>query len=376
MTNYLEQDDLNNLLNEEQNVEIDKEDDALPKPLERKLYIEKSDRSLFDLNRMIEEGIIILNPSFQRKFVWNNKQCSRFIESLFIGLPIPTIFLSENPDGAIYEVVDGQQRLTAINRFLNDQLRLSGLSTLENFNGETFSTIKEEHQRKFKNSITLSIVIISKDSDPTVKYDIFQRINEGSIKLNNQELRNVMYRGKMVNNIQELSEKEPFINIFSRDSNTVKKQIDQEFILRMVSMDNIIKKSENNYLSLDNTKYHGSFLMLMNNFLDKYRNDEQKIQELNTEFLETMNEIYNFFGDETFCMPVSYSDDNWNLSKLKNRTLAEFLYILFKNANNKLLDKNKIYKIIYDNKELFSRTTGNIEVISKRLHLINNIISE
>ena len=87
----------------------------------RKLYVDKVDKSTSDLFRMIVEGELNLQPDYQRRFVWDKKTMSKFIESLFLSIPIPTIFLAENNDDT-FEVIDGQQRLTTIFAFMKSKL--------------------------------------------------------------------------------------------------------------------------------------------------------------------------------------------------------------------------------------------------------------
>ena len=87
----------------------------------RKLYVDKVDKSTSDLFRMIVEGELNLQPDYQRRFVWDKKTMSKFIESLFLSIPIPTIFLAENNDDT-FEVIDGQQRLTTIFAFIKSKL--------------------------------------------------------------------------------------------------------------------------------------------------------------------------------------------------------------------------------------------------------------
>ena len=112
---YGEQNILNNLRNEELDLEVEELSDenetvSSEEKSKRKLYVDKVDKSTSDLYRMIIEGELILQPEYQRNFVWTTKTMSKFIESLLLSIPIPTIFLAENKDDT-YEVIDGQQRL-------------------------------------------------------------------------------------------------------------------------------------------------------------------------------------------------------------------------------------------------------------------------
>ena len=210
MSNILEKYSEKDLIDviENDKIDLDREEenyDEIETQSGRKLYIDKVDKSTSDIIRMITEGELILQPDYQRKFVWNEKTQSQFIESLLLSIPIPTIFLAENDDDTL-EVIDGQQRLTTVYSFYKSildedelnrnsvkdkqldeiqPLKLSGLNTLNNLNKKTLNEMDEKLQRRFKN-VSLPMVIIQKDSSEDIKYDVFSRINQGSIKLNRE----------------------------------------------------------------------------------------------------------------------------------------------------------------------------------------------
>ena len=208
MCNILDRYDEQNILDNLQNEELDLDSEELSddndvvilteEKNKRKLYVDKVDKSTSDLYRMIIEGELILQPEYQRNFVWTTKTMSKFIESLLLSIPIPTIFLAENKDDT-YEVIDGQQRLTTIFAFMKDNkveennkvdvelkefsaLTLNGLETLDQYNGKTYKSFDDSTRRKF-NNVSLPVVIIKKDYTEDIKYDIFSRINRGSVKL-------------------------------------------------------------------------------------------------------------------------------------------------------------------------------------------------
>ena len=222
---YGEQKILDNLRNEELDLDIEELSDesktvSSEEKNKRKLYVDKVDKSTSDLYRMIIEGELILQPEYQRNFVWTTRTMSKFIESLLLSIPIPTIFLAENKDDT-YEVIDGQQRLTTIFAFMKDSkveentkidtelknfdlLTLNGLETLDQYNNKTYKDFDDSIRRKF-NNVSIPVVIIKKDSTEDIKYDIFSRINSGSVKLNSQELLNVMYRGPLIKKLNEVA---------------------------------------------------------------------------------------------------------------------------------------------------------------------------
>ena len=179
MSNILEKYSEKDLIDviENDRIDLDREEelsDEIEAPTGRKLYIDKVDKSTSDIIRMITEGELILQPDYQRKFVWNEKTQSQFIESLLLSIPIPTIFLAENDDDTL-EVIDGQQRLTTVYSFYKSilsedelkrdsvkdkqldeiqPLKLSGLNTLNNLNKKTLNEMDEKIQLLISCAIT------------------------------------------------------------------------------------------------------------------------------------------------------------------------------------------------------------------------------
>ena len=136
----------------------------------------------------VNRGKVNLQPDFQRNFVWNASKASRLVESLLLDIPIPVIYVAEEPNRT-YSVVDGQQRLTSICSFVNGTLpggqtfKLSGLQVLSELNRKTFGDLSIEQQESILNFI-LRVIIIERDSDPDVKFEVFERLNLGAEKLN------------------------------------------------------------------------------------------------------------------------------------------------------------------------------------------------
>lgn len=371
------------------------EDEGADNLLNRELYTDKSDRALADIVRMIKEGDLILQPDFQRDYIWNKKQASKFIESLLLGIPVPTIFLSENEDST-FEVIDGQQRLTSLSLFWTGKLTLTGLTTLAEYNGKKYVDLNADIKRMLSNSRTMSVIILQKESSRDVKFDVFQRINEGATKLSPQELRNVIYRGKLVDKIKELSDIQSYKNQFGRV--TIARRTHQEIILRMLSINQLVTYQDGGF-SL-NKKYNGRINSTIISFLDKYRNSSQEIEKFANQFISNYENIYKVFGNDTFKLPnlselsnVNNSNQPHNFEKdegsitvsgIINRTFAEFIYILFDHASfnssatpEKIaLTKEIIYRSVISNIGLFQRATGNTSNLQSRLLLITSLIEE
>lgn len=402
MTNILElySEDtlLENIDNERIDIDAEVEDEVESTTSSRKLYIDKVDKSTSDLIRMIKEGELILQPDYQRKFVWNQKTMSQFIESLLLSIPIPTIFLSENDDDTL-EVIDGQQRLTTVftffksilneddlknvkkgNEYLNYMapLELSGLSTLSDFNKKTFAELDDRIQRKFKN-VSLPIVIIQKDSSEDIKYDIFSRINQGSIKLNGQELLNVMYRGVFLTKLNEVCELDIVDEIFGKRVVLKKRYGYNEILLRAFVINEFIdesftsiKKIEvRNPKLLDGKKertYGGRLNTAIIEFLKEYRNDVKKSEELENFILKSIEKVNIVFGNDAF-KRISSNE----LATSINKTVAETQLVILSRFS---IDEVRQYKekikesflefLGKSDEGLFVRGTNNTSNVLKR----------
>src|SRR6185437_11268174 len=142
-----------------------------------------------------------LNPEFQRRHRWDVEKQSRLIESVIMNVPIPPIFLYE-VDFSEYEVMDGLQRLTAISAFYKDQYRLQGLTEWSELNGRKYSELPEQIQRGIDRRYLSSIILLRETAKAVgeaqrLKQLVFERINSGGVKLEEQETRNALYNGPL-----------------------------------------------------------------------------------------------------------------------------------------------------------------------------------
>jgi hypothetical protein len=181
--------------------------------LKRKVDFNTYDISVKELVSMVAEGIINIAPEYQRQFRWKNDRQSQLIESIFLGIPVPSLFMATNLDGT-WELIDGVQRLSSIIHFfgtdearskiqLESRLKLSALSKLKTFNNIYFEQLPKSVQLDFQLK-PLKITTLSDKSDMDVRFDLFERLNTGGIALTNQEIRSCVYRGKFNNFIKYL----------------------------------------------------------------------------------------------------------------------------------------------------------------------------
>ncbi len=162
--------------------------------------------SVFQLKRKHDKipPLIKLDPDFQRHAVWTPKQQSELIESILMGIPLPLIYVKEDDKG-VYIIVDGRQRLTTLFRFMSHEFPLQNLNVLKELNGAFFSETTK-NGTKFDKYLTqaqqskiedcpLTLHVIKPPTQDRVTFDLFDRVNRGSTRLNNQEMRNAIYQG-------------------------------------------------------------------------------------------------------------------------------------------------------------------------------------
>lgn len=164
-------------------------------PEKRVLRTEQYDFSVSSLIGMMEKGDVTI-PEFQRRYVWSDRQASRLIESLIIQCPIPVIYLNQEKDET-FSVIDGNQRLNSLKRFLTDAFSLVGLTSYPELTGLKYSQLDRRIQRHISNRV-LRCTVILKETHPQVKFDVFERLNSGAVALTRQELRHGLYYGSLL----------------------------------------------------------------------------------------------------------------------------------------------------------------------------------
>lgn len=189
----------------------------------RAVDVEHFDITLRELLRMIEDGELVRAPEYQRKFRWDVTAESRFVESLFLGLPIPSVFVATNKDGT-WEVVDGLQRLSTLAHFAttkpsllaevgkSESLVLSDLEKLTELNEQRLADLPTPVQLQFFKR-ALRVTALSDKSDPEVRFETFQRLNRGGVVLTEQEVRSCVYRGEFNDLLHSLASSEVFRSI-------------------------------------------------------------------------------------------------------------------------------------------------------------------
>ncbi|NCC30977.1 MAG: DUF262 domain-containing protein [Chloroflexia bacterium] len=205
------------------------------------LLIRSEQRTVFDVIRRMEKGHFILNPDFQRDFVWDEAKQSKLIESTLMRIPLPVFYLAENDEGKVI-VVDGLQRLSTLQRFLSDKLVLRGLGIdsgepnerreSQQLNGMRFSDLPPKLQNRIEDT-QLILYLIDAKVPERARLDIFDRVNSG-VPLSRQQMRNSLYVGPATRWLKEQAQSADFLQATggSLNSNTMR---DREAINRFCS---------------------------------------------------------------------------------------------------------------------------------------------
>lgn len=211
------------------------DEEVLISQKDSKIFTSTGDLEVDSLHNKHKRGRLILQPDFQRQYVWDVTKASKLVESAVLGIPLPVIYLSEEKDGKEY-VIDGQQRLTSFFSYIDGKLpdgkvfRLTGLNVYTDLNGKKFSDLTEELQDKVR-YYKVRAITFQKDSSETLKFEIFERLNTGSVQLNDQELRNCLYRGKLNVALKEMAADPDFMYICGLKGPD-KRMKDRELVLR------------------------------------------------------------------------------------------------------------------------------------------------
>lgn len=235
----------------------------------------------------------IFRPPFQRNFVWSQPQASRFVESILLGLPVPSIFLYKEEATQKNLIVDGLQRLTTLHAFTKGRLphtnRIFRLQGVKNrFEGKILEELEPEDQRRFEDAIIHTMVIqqIAPDDSNGSVFHIFERLNSNGTPLHPQEMRAAIYHGPFQDLLGKLNENKDWRAIFG---NVHKRAKDQELILRFLA------------LSCELESYQKPMKGFLNKFMQTNRYISEEAQEkYRAAFFRAIGMARAALGDKAF----------------------------------------------------------------------------
>lgn len=249
------------------------------------VLIRNEARTVFDVVRRINKGSFIMDPDFQRAFIWDDGKQSKLIESVLMRIPLPVFYLAEDDQGRMI-VVDGLQRLSTFERFLNNDLRLK-LPSQEELHGKRFEDLSPKLQNRIEDC-NLVLYIVDAKVPERARLDIFERVN-GGVPLTRQQMRNCLYMGPATRFLREEAETDLFKQA---TGNSLRSQTmrDREFVNRFCA-----------FQLLDLDHYKGEmdeFLARALTHMNKM--DDSALQALSSQFRTTLRNNHVVFGEHAF----------------------------------------------------------------------------
>ena len=345
-----------------------------------------TDWTVETLISQLKKRNIKLDPSFQRRDAWTAKRKSEFIESLFLGLPVPQVVLAESKDRkGSYIVLDGKQRLLTLRQFSATsqdpefkQLRLSGLALRADLNNlamvdATDSADFEDDLRFFENQTIRTVVLRNWPSEDYL-YLVFLRLNSGSLPLSPQELRQVVSPGRFTDFANDFTSKSAAVmGLFNSNQQPDFRMRDVELSIRYFGLVNYLNGYTGNLkLFLDETSQKLN---------DEWDTVENIVRAQGLELENAIQVTWELFSEDAF--------RKWNgkdFERRFNRAVFDVMIYFFrdKNTQQKALDNRKAvvegFKKLCEESAPFrtsiETTTKSIGALSTRLQLWGQRLSE
>ena len=284
-------------------IEAETEDSPSPDDPEpwnpEKIRIQTKHYSLRQLVDMITEDDVDLAPDFQRHYVWNIRQQCSLIESLLLGIPLPSFYFNEDTSGRL-QVVDGVQRLTTISRYVRNDFKLRSMTYLHDLEGQGFDDLQAMFRRRL-NAVQFVAHVIDPQTPYRVKFEIFRRINTGGSPLSAQEIRHCMSGERSRKFLKELAQDESFSTATTGALANHPRMADLEVVLRFVGF---------RLFTPDDYARHGGFdefLGVVTKGLD-HDLDDRSLGRLRADFVHGMTNCHAVFGDYAFRKWPWYTD--------------------------------------------------------------------
>lgn len=334
-----------------------------------------ADLSFRELISMYEEDELV-KPELQRKYVWDKVEASRFIESILLGLPVPSIFLAQS--GSQRLIVDGYQRIMTVYDYMRGifttDKKVFKLSNSEKINvrwrNKAFSELSTDDQRKIKSTTIHAIIFEQKkpENDDTSLYQIFERINTSGRTLTPQEIRNCVYQGPFNTMLFEINENRLWRELFGTEEADSRMR-DLEYILRFFTMKtDTVLDSESKQISLKKA---------LNDFMKTHKEDSSlDIQRFKDEFERTVQLVYDHIGKDAF--------RNYTRGKFSNKfhpaifdSIMVAVFLLHKQGIPLDNVSEEKHIALLENpafKDATSKRTTDVENIRKRIFLAGEML--
>ena len=325
------------------------------------LLIRPQNRTIHDVTRRIDQGSYVMDPDFQRDFIWPEDKQSKLIESVIMRIPLPVFYMAEDDEGRMV-VVDGLQRLSTFSRFMRNKLRLN-LPDRHELHRRRFSDLPSKLQNRVEDC-NLTFYIIDAKVPERARLDIFDRVNSGEI-LTRQQMRNSLFMGPGTRFLKTESQTEIFLEATGKSLNS-KKMRDREFVNRFCAfqlldldeyrgdMDKFLadclrrmNRMDEAGLSRLSAEFHGglanNFMLFKRHAFRKHQPRQKRRGVLNASFWDVMStglsrhaqdtvkersallrrEIFRLLADEEFNIAITYGPNDARKVRTRFRLAQE-----------------------------------------------------
>jgi uncharacterized protein with ParB-like and HNH nuclease domain len=338
-----------------------------------------ADLSFRELVQMYDEGDL-LKPELQRKYVWDKPEASRFVDSILLGLPVPSVFLAKKADSKML-IVDGYQRIMTVYDFVVKKVfrtdgkifKLSNSKKInERWRGKAFDELSETEQRKIRTTTIHAIIFVQiHPQNDTSMYQVFERINTSGRTLLPQEIRNCVYQGRLNNLLFELNKNKTWRALYGLTDEDSRMR-DLEFVLRFFAL------SESHW----DIEVTGS--ISLKKFLNDFMGDEKQenieyLAKLKKSFEDVVSFIYTHFGDDAF-QNISKTDTTkltgqFNPTIFDSLAIATDIFIKKGMKTPENLQQKRIALLKDPNyQDLILVRTTNKDRIAKRIAMALNVL--
>ena len=258
-----------------------------------------------------------LRPFYQRRPRWSPERQSLLIESFIMNIPVPPVFLYEKEFNS-YEVMDGQQRITALRDFYAGKFELVGLTQWSEINGRTYQTLPDKIQAGLDRRSITSIVLLKEsttdeDEASSLRETVFERLNTGGVELTRQEIRNALYRGGVSNLLDRLSRHPKFRAAWDmppyveNETSVTPGLLDIRMYAKMEDVEMVLR-----FFALRHAEHYRNG---MQGFLDLYMRKaahftDADVSALEREFIDTLELASDVYGDLLF-RPFEPASGKW-----------------------------------------------------------------
>ena len=286
----------------------------------REILLQKEQYSIDYVYKLISTEYLDLSPEFQRNEVWqDNSKRSLFIESILLNIPIPIFYAYSNQDEKL-SIIDGKQRLSTIRDFEKNKFKLSHLHHLVKFNGKTYSELPEKVRANF-DRYQCSFYILNYRTPKNYIFDIFMRINTGSVPLTSQEIRNIFAKPKVRELLKKMSVCTSFRKATRSKINDIRMDA-QELALRYIAL---LKRY--NFSAYRFDFLESSLSEALDNTISQINNEsEETLDEYLSNYKVACDRIYELLQDRA-CSRLKMSSSGKIV--VRSQTINKSLFSVF-----------------------------------------------